>query len=199
MPYDPERHHRQSVRWRDHDYATGGTYFVTLVTLDRECLFGDVRDGEIRLNELGLIVDREWAHSAIIRPEVTIDVFTVMPNHLHGLVTINPKEGPIVGAHGGAPFSVVTNAGVDQPLLVTSGRAHHRAPLQRSPRSLGSMIAAFKQVSTVAINIQRGTPGSKIWQRSFHEHIVRDETDFDRIAWYIVSNPENWESDEDNL
>ena len=198
MPYDPERHQRQSVRWREHDYAAGGTYFVTLVTQHRLCLLGDVRDGAMCLNEPGMIADREWARSGVIRPEVSVDVFAVMPNHLHGLVTINPPTDGIVGAHGGAPFLAKTTVRSNPSPFATPGRAHHRAPLQRSARSVGSMIAAFKQVSTVAINTARGLPGSKVWQRNFHEHVIRDERSFDAIAAYIVTNAERWETDEHN-
>ena len=75
---------------------------------------------------------------------------------------------------------------------------HRRAPLQRSPRSLGSLIAGFKQASTVAVNEARGTAGAKIWQRGFFEHVVWNDEDIDRIAWYIGTNPERWETDEES-
>ncbi len=126
MRYDPERHHRQSVRLREHDYAGGGTYFVTLVTIDRACLFGEIRDGEIYLNAFGLIVDREWARTGVIRPGVAIDVFVVMPNHLHGLITINPPAGDAVGVHGGAPIAWTTTGSLNQRPFATSDRVHRR-------------------------------------------------------------------------
>jgi hypothetical protein len=98
MRYDPARHHRQSYRLLGHDYAAGGTYFVTLVTVDRACLFGDIHDSAMRLNALGSIVDRAWARAGEIRPEIAIDGFAVMPNHLHGLMTITPViTEPAVG------------------------------------------------------------------------------------------------------
>jgi len=92
MTYDRELHHRQSIRWQEHDYAASGTYFVTICTADRACLFGDVLEGEMRVNALGRIVEDEWVRTGVVRPEVDIDVFVVMPNHLHGFVTLRPDK-----------------------------------------------------------------------------------------------------------
>jgi hypothetical protein len=156
---DPERRLRQSSRWQDHDYTAGGTYFVTIVTSDRACLFGDVRDGDIRLNAVGRIVDSEWMRSGIVCPEVDVDLFCVMPNHLHGLVTIRPS----VGAHGGAPMADVGQVDLNRTAL-TTGRAYRRMPL-RPPRSLGSLVAGFKRATTMRINAMRGTPSAQIWPR----------------------------------
>ena len=174
MTYDRELHHRQSIRWQEHDYAASGTYFVTICTADRACLFGDVLDSETRVNALGRIVEDEWVRTGVVRPEVVIDVFVVMPNHLHGFVTLRPDESR-------------QDPGANM--------AQGDAALRRPPRSLGSMIAAFKQVTTVRINEVRGTPGASIWQRGYHDRVVRDGDEFDRIAEYIVTNPDRWEHD----
>lgn len=186
---DTGRHDRRSIRWQEHDYAAGGIYFVTVCTEGHVCLFGDVRDGQMRPNECGLIVEHEWMQSGVIRPEIAIDVFAVMPNHLHGLVAINPT----VGAYGGTPTSDVTD-GDQRREFTTTKRAYRCTPL-RPPRSLGSMIAGFKQVTTMRINELRGTPGAKVWQRGFYDRVVRNDDEFDRIAWYIVTNPERWMDD----
>ena len=102
MRYDSERHHRRSIRLKGYDYRQVGGYFITLVTQDRACLFGEVVDGEMRLNEYGQIAWEEWFRSAEIRREIRLypDEFVVMPNHIHGIVWI---AEPHVGAHGGAP------------------------------------------------------------------------------------------------
>lgn len=174
------RHNRQSNRWQVHDYAAGGTYFVTVCTEGRVCLFGEVRDGRMYSNASGLIVEQEWMGTGVIRPDVDIDVFAVMPNHLHGLVTITPPATSIA----------VWDA-------ETSRRAHSGVPLRR-PRSLSSIVGQFKATSTRTINELRGTPGAKVWQRGFHDRMVRNDEEFDRIASYIVTNPDRWMDDPDH-
>jgi len=90
MPYDPQRHHRRSIRLPGYDYTRAGAYFVTLVTHDRECLFGEIVGGEMRLNTWGEIAREEWFQTAVVRPYVMLrdDEFVVMPNHIHGIIWI---------------------------------------------------------------------------------------------------------------
>jgi putative transposase len=185
MAFDPEWRHRQSIRWQDHDYAAGGTYFVTICTANRVCLFGEVVDGQMRVGPLGQIVDREWMRTGLIRPEVEIDVFGVMPNHLHGLVTIRPRD---------LEDRLSARSDEGEPVGLRP-RVDRRPPLRRAPRSLGGLIAGFKQVTTLAINAARGTPGAPVWQRGYHDRVVRDGEEFDAIAHYIVTNPERWAED----
>ena len=90
MTYDPHKHHRRSIRLPGYDYTQPGAYFVTFVAHDRECLFGDVVDGVMRLNAFGEIVRDEWFRTAVVRPYVMLDPdeFVVMPNHVHGIIWI---------------------------------------------------------------------------------------------------------------
>jgi len=171
MTYDSTKHHRRSLRLPAYNYAQAGAYFVTLVTHARECLFGQVIDGEMRLNALSEVVAEEWQRTADVRREVELDVFVVMPNHAHGIVVFNP-----VGAHGCAPLP--------QPF--------------RPPRSLGSFVAGFKAAVTKRINGIRGTPELPVWQRNYHEHVIRNEEDRDRIRQYIAGNPTCWDQDREN-
>jgi len=101
---DRQRHHRRSVRLKDYDYAQPGAYFVTVCTSERACLFGHVVDGEMRLNDTGELVRKEWFNSAAIRPYVRLDdaEFVVMPNHIHAIVWIVSDDD--VGATGGSPL-----------------------------------------------------------------------------------------------
>jgi putative transposase len=184
MDYDPERHHRHSIRWQGHDYAAGGTYFVTICTVERACLFGEVVDGQMRLNPLGSIVEQEWVRTGQIRPEVEIDVFAVMPNHLHGLITIRPR-----GSAGRDP-GPVSGPGDQEP-------GARGAPLRRVAGSPGSVVAGFKAASTRQINALSDGPSLRVWQRGYYEHVVRDD-EFERIAHYIVANPEWWHQDAEN-
>jgi putative transposase len=99
MTYDPRKHHRRSIRLKGYDYTQAGAYFVTIVTHDRECLFGEVVDGVMRLNAFGEIVREEWFRTAVVRPYVMLapDEFVVMPNHIHGIIWITGGRGDPVG------------------------------------------------------------------------------------------------------
>ena len=96
--YDPDKHHRRSIRLKGYDYTQAGAYFVTVVTHRREPFFGDVVNGEMVLNEYGRVVEAEWLRTAEVRPNVELDAFVVMPNHVHGIVIIHEDESPHVGA-----------------------------------------------------------------------------------------------------
>jgi len=86
--YDPERHARRSIRLRRFNYAQPGAYFVTMCTYQRECWFGEISNGKMRLNECGQIVKECWQWLSKHYPWVNIDEWTVMPNHLHGIIAI---------------------------------------------------------------------------------------------------------------
>ncbi|KXB96933.1 MAG: transposase [Chlorobi bacterium NICIL-2] len=181
MPYDPEKHHRHSIRLPGYDYAQPGAYYVTICTKDRLCLFGEVVDGEMRLNNIGRVVKEGWFRSADIRQEVQLfpDEFVAMPNHIHGIVWI-VEHGNVgmVGAHGRAPL--------------------HHAPQHRAPRSLGSFVAGFKSATTRQINEIGQTPRAPVWQRNYYEHIIRTEDALHRIREYITTNPLRWHLDREN-
>ena len=178
MRFNPEIHHRRTIRLPGYDYSEPGAYFVTLVTRGHECLFGEVCDGRVLLNKWGGIVHEEWVMSEGVRHEIALDTFVVMPNHLHGIVII--KDAGITGVRI---------------------RATGRSPLPISgpgKRSLGAFIAGFKSAATKRINIDRHLPGVPVWQRNYFEHIIRGETSLGRIREYIVNNPQQWELDREN-
>jgi hypothetical protein len=86
MGFNPEIHHRRSIRLQGYDYSTAGAYFVTVCVRDGECLFGEVADGEMRLNDAGRMVLATWNELRTHYPRVHVDVHIVMPNHFHGIV-----------------------------------------------------------------------------------------------------------------
>ena len=102
--YDPRRHHRRTIRLRTWDYGAAGAYFVTLVAQNRQLLFGTVADGRVAPSPLGEIVEREWLRSAAIRQEIVLDLFIVMPNHVHGIVWVEPGTLGLVGLPAGRPY-----------------------------------------------------------------------------------------------
>jgi len=131
----------------------------------------------VRLNELGEIVEQEWQRAVAMRREIDMDVFVVMPNHLHAIVMMTDANH--VGAHGRAPLH----------------NASDETRLHRPPRSLGSFIAAFKAASTRKVNVLRGTPGERFWQRNYYERIIRNERELYAVREYVTHNPLAWDSD----
>ena len=89
MKYNPQHHHRRSIRLPNYDYSRSGIYFVTICTHQKQCLFGEIDRGKMFLNQIGNIVREEWLKSAQIRKEIELDEWVIMPNHLHGIVLIH--------------------------------------------------------------------------------------------------------------
>ena len=173
MSYNPKIHHRRSVRLKGYDYAKAGAYFVTICTHDKECLFGYVENDEMVLNDKGKIAYNEWLRTPTLRPNVSLDVFEIMPNHMHGIIIIN--ESPI-------------NCPPEPDLLVEF------KPTFKSPsKTIGSIVRGYKAAVTSQIN----GPDVKdlIWQSNYHEHIIRDEKSYQFISNYIVNNARNWRQD----
>ena len=187
MPYDPNRHHRRSIRLKGYDYSQAGAYFITLCTQDRACLFGRVVNGEMRLNDAGRMVLAEWNRLPERFPQVVLDAFVVMPNHVHGILVITdpaPTAGATVGATVGATPTVGATTWV--------------AP------TVGNIIGAFK--SRVTVEYIRGVKTSgwppfrgRLWQRNYYEHIIRNERALNAIRRYILENPLRWHLDRENL
>jgi putative transposase len=169
MDSDSTLPHRRSIRLPTYDYAQGGAYFITICAYRRRCLFGCITDSRMQVNELGAIIEEEWFRSPTIR-RIILDAFIVMPNHIHGVVFIDS-----VGATGRSP---VASSG--------PGRA-----------SLGSFVGSFKATVTRRIKGLRQAEGA-LWQRNYHEHIIRDDKSLDAIREYIDNNPANWASDREN-
>ena len=170
-----ETHHRQSTRLPHYDYSQPGAYFVTLVTCDRACLFGEVRDGVVWLSVMGQIVDRAWRAIPEHFPGVVAAEYVVMPNHVHGVVVIQDENVNAVCDVGATYMSPLRDINV-------------------SP-TLGVIIGTFKAAVTREIHKIKGYEHLRIWQRNYHERVIRDERDYEELANYIVANPLNWELD----
>jgi len=165
------------------DYSQEGQYFITICTANRECLFGQIEKHKMILSPIGEIVIREWHKSFEIRLELFCDSYIIMPNHLHGILRIeNNIDNNIVQTHGCASLP-------SPPPHNKSGIAY------RSPRSISSFVAGFKSSATKNINQYRETPGSPVWQSRFHDHIIRNNAEYQRIRNYIENNPKNWHQD----
>jgi putative transposase len=204
MSYNPNRHHRRSIRLQGYDYTQAGVYFLTLCIQGRECILGEIASDAVRLSPFGLIVQNEWLRTAEIRREVELDAFIVMPNHFHAIVVFTNSlvESKPVGAHGMRPdLDPRRDQGAHRAPLHSNDphprldQGAHRAPLHshRKPKSLGSLVAGFKASVTRQINLLRNTSSdTPVWQRNYYEHIIRNEESLNRIRTYIENNPISW-------
>ena len=188
MTFNPDIHHRRSIRLRDYNYSLAGAYFVTICTLNRECLFGTIHDNAITLNDAGRMIEAWWEKLPHKFPTIDRDVSVVMPNHFHGIMAI------VGAAPCGRPASGRISPASDQ---IPRGRPHRGAP------ALGDIIDWFKTMTTNAyirgVNQCRWQPfPGKLWQRNYFEHIIRDENDLNSIREYIITNPVRWADDEEN-
>jgi putative transposase len=187
MKFDPEKHHRRSIRLPDYNYAQAGAYFVTICTYRKQCWFGDVKQGEMQLNQIGQIVIQEWLKSSEIRQEIELDEWVLMPNHLHGIVWIKDQDQ-------GRSDRQSDTEGLNQEGLRQEGL--RRKPLQS--RSLGSFVSGFKASVTRHVNLIRYNSALPFWQRNYYESIIRDETHLSNIREYIWNNLQNWDDDEEH-
>ena len=180
------KHHRRSIRLRGYDYAGPGAYFVTICTYRHAHLFGQVVDGEMQPNAFGEIVREEWFHTAEVRANVLLYdyEFVVMPNHIHGIIRI--MDAP-ADARSGDP------AGAQRRCAPTDDKRPHV-----KPGSLGAIVRSFKSAVTKQINRLRGTPGARVWQRNYYEHIIRTDRALGAIRRYIAYNPIRWHLDRYN-
>jgi len=184
MKYDPDKHHRRSIRLKDYDYSTAGAYFVTLCTFNRQCIFGEIADGEMRLNAIGNMVTRWWLKLGDKFPSVETDASIIMPNHVHGIVRIV-----------GADPRVRPDSGTTMRALHQEG-AHVGAPLPRIVQWFKTMTA--NQYLRLVKNPRRMSFPGRLWQRNYYEHVIRNERNLNAIREWIETNPSRWQDDPEN-
>ena len=172
MGYNPNIHHRRSIRLRNYDYSQAGLYFVTICVQDHVCLFGDIVNDEMGLNTEGVIVEECWMAIPEHFPNAILHEHVVMQNHVHGIVELKSN---IVGVENIQP--VRENRNEFQKMI---------------PRSIGSIVKGFK------IGVTKRTKDEfqiSIWQRNYYESIIRNDESYQKISNYIINNPRNWKDD----
>ena len=212
MKYNSEKHNRRSLRLQGYDYASAGMYFITTCTHQRECLFGEVVNGEMGLNALGQLVDAYWQRLPLHFPNLQLDAFIVMPNHIHGILVLTDGRGAALG-NNEEPFTenICPNATPHSDALSKPGVAFgqmgsvnakdglpNAAPLP--PRlvsgSVGAIVLNFKSITTRTLNRIKRSPGLSLWQRNYYEHIIRDDESLQTIRQYVQQNPLSWQQDQ---
>jgi REP element-mobilizing transposase RayT len=174
----PAKHNRRSVRLPDYDYSKPGAYFITICVRNRECLFGEIINGEMRLNEFGEIVSEKWLWLAQQYLYIKLDEFVVMPNHFHGILWIRD----------------ISRRGGSRPAPTQSDTFYNDIKI----KPVGQLIGVLKTVSAKQVNIARNTVGFPVWQRDFYDHIGHNENELIQIRQYIRNNPSAWDNDNEN-
>jgi REP element-mobilizing transposase RayT len=171
---------RKRNRLKHYDYSRNGSYFITLCAKNKAHLFGHVKQGKMFLNPCGLLVKAELERVSEFRAECVIEQFVIMPNHLHFILTLDcgVLEG---GGAGGLPSA---------PTHVSVGDDGNRPAVAKNVKrpSVSNMVQGFKGAVSRAL-------GFSPWQRSFHDHIIRNDEDYAHIGRYIEENPLRWEND----
>lgn len=181
MKYNPAVHHRRSIRLKEYDYSQAGLYFITICTQDRECLFGDVRNGIVELSHIGKIAHNIWYEIPQHFDHGELDEFVLMPNHLHGIIVI--RRGLI----NQTPTTNHPTATNDQNQWVL---------MQNPKQTLGKIIRFYKAKTTRLVH-DRGF-NYFVWQRNYYEHIIRKEYELNKIRGYTQNNPLKWHLDREN-
>jgi REP element-mobilizing transposase RayT len=184
--FDPNVHHRRSIRLKGYDYSSGGMYFFTACTHDRVLLFGRIHEGQMEESDFGAIIRQHWTALPQRFLTIKLDAFVVMPNHVHGIIVLTESVG--AGSH--RTSSNATG-------LVSSGEEGGGTPPLQKP-GLGSVIGYFKHQAAKQINIRRRTPGLPVWQRGYFARVIRDEDGLRIAREYVYNNPLHWSVDRDN-
>ena len=197
--FDPQKHHRRSIRLKGYDYSQEGAYYVTIVTWQREFLFGEIVNQEMMLSLYGEIVQKWWEEIPVHFASVETGAFVIMPNHVHGIIyifeerrgTASYPKGVSVPKDDGENSISQNNEGSG---VILGGET----PPLRMP-TLGQIVAYFKYQSTKEMNTVDNTGTvTKFWQRNYYEHIIRDEKDLQNKTDYIEANPLLWDEDDEN-
>lgn len=216
MSYHKKHRNRRSVRLKGYDYSSPGEYFITICTQNRECLFGDVVDGKMVLNEFGKIAHDKWLKTESIRDNVELDLFIIMPNHMHAIFGITlgaygntpsygnrpphrntPSHGNEIKSSTGAYRDTPLRGGENKPLdgADISHPRDETNKFQSPSKTVGAIVRGYKSSVTAQINKIRNTRGQKVWQRNYYEHIIRNDKSLNRIRDYIINNPMQWHED----
>ena len=221
MAYNPNIHHRRSVRLQGYDYSQAGLYFITICTHEREYRFGNIKNDEMVLSEIGMVAYNEWAKLPTRFPNFELDVFQIMPNHMHGIIALvgagfTPAQNNATDKTVRAGFtpSLDNNSqlqnvhpeintgqpqgpGQPQGLPLPNTDDVNRAGVNPAP-TIGNIVGAYKSlVANACLEIfkSKNETMGKLWQRNYHEHIIRNEQSYQTISEYIINNPAKWKDD----
>ena len=188
--YNPDIHHRRSIRLKGYDYSRSGLYFITLCVVDRICVFGNIVDGKMQLNDIGRLVEEEWLNTVDVRNgDVRLHNYIVMPNHFHAIIEICECRGEcnspqILNTDNVGEYAM----GECEKGECEKGECDSPLRMKSPSKTVGAIVRGFKG----AVSRQLGY---SVWQRNYYEHIIRTGESYRQISDYIVNNPTKWQDD----
>ncbi len=183
----------QSARLQNWDYGWNALYFVTICTAHRECFFGEIDDGKMILSKIGEMAQKYWYEIPEHFPFVKLDEFVVMPNHIHGIIEIAKTDDKRDNVAGRNNVETQNFASLQQPSPQSSQPKNKFGP---QSNNLASIIRGYKIGMTKNAKIINPNWG---WQTRFHDHIIRNDGEYQRIKNYIIENPAKWKDDKFNI
>ena len=157
----------KNIRLKGCDYSTPDAYLVTVCTNEHKCIFGRIEKRQVVLNEIGNLVKECWQKIPEQFPNLQLNEFIVMPDHLHGIIIIRDKA---------------REACLDPA----------REPAGSRKKTLGAVVGCFKSLVTRRVRRSGFFRGKAIWQRGYYEHVVTNKADLENIRDYIANNPARW-------
>ncbi|NEP12886.1 MAG: glucose-6-phosphate 1-dehydrogenase [Symploca sp. SIO2C1] len=182
MTYNPDKHHRQSIRLKNYDYRQAGAYYVTICCYQKRCLLGEIIDGVMHPNLAANTVQAVWDSLPRHFRFIELDAFVIMPNHIHGIIVIKEND------HNIGLKRLNSKKFVTEPSLAKGTQSG----------SLGAIVQNFKSVTTRRINRLNRNQGT-LWHRNYYDEIIRNEEAYLNIRRYIRENALNWDDDEENI
>lgn len=175
--------------WHDYD---GGIYFITICTKYREHFFGEIRDGKMVLSEIGGYAAEQFQNVSTHYPYAEIPLFTIMPNHVHAIVVVSACRDVACNVSSMEPNHY---AGDVARYVSTNGNEKNEYMAERSPKR-GSLAVIIRGIKSAVTHFANENALDFAWQSRFHDHIIRDNSEMNRIANYIENNVANWVDDE---
>ena len=169
MNFNPNKHHRRSIRLKGYDYSQAGLYFITICCQDRIWRFGKIENNEMILNEYGQIAFDEWMKLTERFSNFELDIFQIMPNHIHGVIRV-----------------------------WATARVAHTDTKMDAKTTVSDIVGAYKSLvanGCLKIHKSKNETMGKLWQRNYYEHIIRNEQSYLHITEYIINNPLKWQED----
>jgi putative transposase len=173
---------RKRNRMLNYDYSKEGTYFLTICTYGRLQFFGKIEWGLMTLNKAGFMINQKWEEMQQFYPNIVIDAFCVMPNHIHAIVKIAAEKNKILS--------------MDKEGLSLDGTPQGAFPTLGLPDYLDRFKSLTTRLYIDGVRYEKYIPFERhLWQKSFYDHIIKDDIEYQKILEYIKANPLNWKED----
>lgn len=214
---------KKQFRYQGYDYSQNGFYFITICTKNREMFFGNIKNGKIKLSDIGLIANKFWLEIPNHFPFVILDEYVIMPDHIHGIIKINNNPANVGTGHcpvlakkteksfpraekdfpekisrtGQCPAGKISRTG-QCPVPTGEYPVVEKAKFGSvKSGSLSIIIGSYKSVVTKNVN-RKVSNCNFAWQSRFHDRIIRNDEELNRARQYIINNPLKWELDKNS-